>query len=430
MFVHRRAGVNRSGVTASSRRDADFAPSCAPAASGLAARPARPRGSPSWCWSLVAAVLVLRGPSISQGFIDRREPLDLHQPLLLDHLRRPRPVRPGLAAELPRLHPPAGRALPDRLRPLAPGLAAGSAQRPLRQPPEPGRTTSGRATSRTSTCSGRRAGSRSCSPSRRSCWSTSSARILGGSLAGVAAAALALVNPLLTTVWTRALAESIVAAFGLLALALALLRDAEGRNARRSELAAAGHRRGAGAGRRHQAERRARRARAGRSTRPSSRAWRCSGRAARCGLRSWVDVGLSRRRRVRGGQSAALRHARRPHRRPDPAPPGRDAVPALGLQRPRPCPDDLTAPRRPGRPARVRRPTPRRAGRCRSRRTWCWCRSAWPCSAGGAPSTSAEGGPGRRSCSSAGSSPPTPWSRRTSASTRHTTSRRWWRSTC
>ena len=36
------------------------------------------------------------------------------------------------------------------------------------------------------------------------------------------AATLALVNPLLTTVWTRALAESIVAAFSLLALALAL----------------------------------------------------------------------------------------------------------------------------------------------------------------------------------------------------------------
>jgi 4-amino-4-deoxy-L-arabinose transferase-like glycosyltransferase len=48
------------------------------------------------------------------------------------------------------------------------------------------------------------------------------ARQLGGLLAGVAAAALTLVNPLLTTVWTRALAESIVAAFGLLALALAL----------------------------------------------------------------------------------------------------------------------------------------------------------------------------------------------------------------
>ena len=48
------------------------------------------------------------------------------------------------------------------------------------------------------------------------------ARQLGGLLAGLAAAALTLVNPLLTTVWTRALAESIVAAFGLLALALAL----------------------------------------------------------------------------------------------------------------------------------------------------------------------------------------------------------------
>jgi hypothetical protein len=49
-----------------------------------------------------------------------------------------------------------------------------------------------------------------------------SARQLGGILAGLAAVALTLVNPLLTTVWTRALAESIVAAFGLLALAIAV----------------------------------------------------------------------------------------------------------------------------------------------------------------------------------------------------------------
>jgi 4-amino-4-deoxy-L-arabinose transferase-like glycosyltransferase len=47
-------------------------------------------------------------------------------------------------------------------------------------------------------------------------------RVLGGAVAGLTAAGLVLVNPLLTTVWTRALAESIVAAFGLLALALAL----------------------------------------------------------------------------------------------------------------------------------------------------------------------------------------------------------------
>ena len=48
------------------------------------------------------------------------------------------------------------------------------------------------------------------------------ARTLGGILAGLATVAFVLVNPLLTTVWTRALAESIVAAFGLLALLLAL----------------------------------------------------------------------------------------------------------------------------------------------------------------------------------------------------------------
>jgi len=48
------------------------------------------------------------------------------------------------------------------------------------------------------------------------------ARQLGGVVAGLTAAILTLVNPLLTTVWTRALAESIVAAFGLLALAIAI----------------------------------------------------------------------------------------------------------------------------------------------------------------------------------------------------------------
>ncbi|MCC7369612.1 MAG: phospholipid carrier-dependent glycosyltransferase [Chloroflexi bacterium] len=48
------------------------------------------------------------------------------------------------------------------------------------------------------------------------------ARLLGGPLSGLATVALALVNPLLTTIWTRALAESIVATFTLLTLLLAL----------------------------------------------------------------------------------------------------------------------------------------------------------------------------------------------------------------
>jgi hypothetical protein len=47
-------------------------------------------------------------------------------------------------------------------------------------------------------------------------------RGVGGPVAGLAAAALALASPLLTGLWTRALAESIVAAFSLLTLALAL----------------------------------------------------------------------------------------------------------------------------------------------------------------------------------------------------------------
>lgn len=48
------------------------------------------------------------------------------------------------------------------------------------------------------------------------------ARILGGRIAGLAAVALVLANPLLTTIWTRALAESILAFFSLLALAIGL----------------------------------------------------------------------------------------------------------------------------------------------------------------------------------------------------------------
>jgi 4-amino-4-deoxy-L-arabinose transferase-like glycosyltransferase len=47
-------------------------------------------------------------------------------------------------------------------------------------------------------------------------------RMLAGRLAGLAAITLALSNPLLTTIWTRALAESILAFFTLAALALAL----------------------------------------------------------------------------------------------------------------------------------------------------------------------------------------------------------------
>lgn len=48
------------------------------------------------------------------------------------------------------------------------------------------------------------------------------ARQLAGRLAGLGAAMLALANPLLTTLWTRALAESILAFFSLLALVMAL----------------------------------------------------------------------------------------------------------------------------------------------------------------------------------------------------------------
>src|SRR5205823_1256939 len=42
-------------------------------------------------------------------------------------------------------------------------------------------------------------------------------RMLAGRVAGLGALALALANPLLTTIWTRALAESILACFSLLA---------------------------------------------------------------------------------------------------------------------------------------------------------------------------------------------------------------------
>jgi hypothetical protein len=48
-------------------------------------------------------------------------------------------------------------------------------------------------------------------------------RILAGPLGGVAAVGLAVVNPLLSTLWTRALAEATLAFFSLLALCLALV---------------------------------------------------------------------------------------------------------------------------------------------------------------------------------------------------------------
>ncbi len=54
-------------------------------------------------------------------------------------------------------------------------------------------------------------------------------RLLGGPVAGAAAVGLALANPLLATLWTRALAESILAFFCLLAFLLAALVARAGR---------------------------------------------------------------------------------------------------------------------------------------------------------------------------------------------------------
>jgi hypothetical protein len=219
MFVHRRAAVNAPGVTATSRPASNFA--------GFAAFAARfsgyslAREVALIAVVLLAAVLVLRGPSISQGFtVDESRWIATSRYFWITFVDRDLFGPAWQPNYLVYTHPPVARYLigfglwlqgwtPDQLN--------------------------GRYDSLQSRVFNERAGN---VPDLDLLWASRRVtfvfavasvglvyvvgRMLAGIGAGLVSAALVLVNPLLTTVWTRALAESIVATFGLLALALAV----------------------------------------------------------------------------------------------------------------------------------------------------------------------------------------------------------------
>src|SRR5215212_7915227 len=135
MFVHRAPAVNPSGDTASSRSAHEH------------------RSWGAWLiglgWRriarellLVAAIvvmstLVLRRQAINQPFsVDESRWIATSRYFWYTFVDRA-PVRSAVAAELPRVHPPARRPLRHRLRALAPGLESRSAQRALRQHRDP-----------------------------------------------------------------------------------------------------------------------------------------------------------------------------------------------------------------------------------------------------------------------------------------------------
>lgn len=219
MFVHRPPEVNRSGVTALSRLAP--LPSRIHAAVVVLAARHRLRDLGLLLLVSVLAFLVLRGPSVDQAFtVDESRWIATSRYFWITFIDRD-PFGPAWQPNyLVYTHPPVARYLigfglwlqgwhPDQLN--------------------------GRYDSLQSRAYNQRAGN---IPDLDLLWAARRVtlvfavasvvllyvvgRILGGPLAGLSAAAFALVNPLLTTVWTRALAESIVAAFGLLALALAL----------------------------------------------------------------------------------------------------------------------------------------------------------------------------------------------------------------
>lgn len=219
MFVHRGSAVNRSDVTASSRHFADSPPiRTGRATSG---GPSCLREAALLAVVVVAAAVVLHGPSVTQAFsIDESRWIATSRYFWITFVDRDLSGPAWQPNYLVYTHPPVARYVigfglwlqgwtPDQLN--------------------------GRYDSLQSRAYNERAGN---VPDLDLLWAARRVtllfavmsvalvyvvgRIVGGALAGLAAAALALVNPLLTTVWTRALAESIVAAFGLLALVLAL----------------------------------------------------------------------------------------------------------------------------------------------------------------------------------------------------------------
>lgn len=219
MFVHRQSGVNGSGVTALSR-PTGIAFRLREHVFSLVARPTL-REIAIVALVAVAAVLVLRGPSVSQGFtIDESRWISTSRYFWITFVDRDLFGPAWQPNYLVYTHPPVARYVigfglwlqgwsPDQLN--------------------------GRYDSLQSRAYNERAGN---IPDLDLLWAARRvtfvfavaavvlvyvvARSLSGPLAGLAAVAFVLVNPLLTTVWTRALAESIVATFGLLALAVAL----------------------------------------------------------------------------------------------------------------------------------------------------------------------------------------------------------------
>ncbi|HZO26269.1 MAG TPA: phospholipid carrier-dependent glycosyltransferase [Chloroflexota bacterium] len=219
MFVHRGPAVNRSGVTASSR----LLPVPTQVRSALAPVASRPllREAAVLVLVVAVAVLVLRGPSDSQGFsIDESRWIATSRYFWITFVDRDLFGPAWQPNYLVYTHPPVARYV------IGFGLwLQGWAPEQL----------NGRYDSLQSRAYNERAGN---VPDLDLLWAArrvtlvfavgsvalvyAVARRLGGRPAGLAAAGLALLNPLLTTVWTRALAESIVATFSLLALALAL----------------------------------------------------------------------------------------------------------------------------------------------------------------------------------------------------------------
>ncbi|MFN8635713.1 MAG: phospholipid carrier-dependent glycosyltransferase [Chloroflexota bacterium] len=218
MFVDRSGPVNPSGVTASSRetpRNAGFVPFWRFPRSGAV------RESTLLFGVLVAAVLVLRGPSISQGFtIDESRWISTSRYFWITFIDRDIFGPAWQPNYLVYTHPPVAR------------YAIGLGLWLQGWTPE---QLNGRYDSLQSRAFNERAGN---VPDLDLLLAARRVtrifgviaviliyvvgRQLGGIVAGLAAVALTLVNPLLTTVWTRALAESVVAAFSLGALALSL----------------------------------------------------------------------------------------------------------------------------------------------------------------------------------------------------------------
>ena len=219
MFVHRRPVVNRSGVTAISR-PALRSPGFSAIPGALAARPLV-RDLVIVLVVAVVAFMVLRGPSVDQGFtVDESRWIATSRYFWITFVDRDIYGSAWQPNYLVYTHPPVARYL------IGFGLWL--------QGWEPDQL-NGRYDSLQSRAFNQRAGN---VPELDLLWAARRVtlvfavvsvvllyvvgRILAGPLAGLAAVGFALVNPLLTSVWTRALAESIIGVFGLLALALAL----------------------------------------------------------------------------------------------------------------------------------------------------------------------------------------------------------------